>query len=47
VRASSAAWGTQLRFLSAEVARTANQVLGSDRVKAVKVVISTSQEARK
>ena len=47
VRASSAAWGTQLRFLSAEVARTANEVLGSDRVKAVKVVVSTSQEARK
>ena len=47
VRASSAAWATQLRFLSREVSRASNEVLEGDRVKAVKVVVSTSQEARK
>jgi predicted nucleic acid-binding Zn ribbon protein len=39
VRASSAAWATQLRFLAEEVARRANEVLGTEAVRAVRVVV--------
>jgi hypothetical protein len=39
VRASSAAWASQVRFLAKEVARRANEVLGSEAVQTVKVVI--------
>lgn len=39
VRATSAAWAAQVRFLAKEVAEKANQVLGTDAVRAVSVVV--------
>jgi hypothetical protein len=45
VAASTAAWGTQVRFLAEDVARRANQTLGSEEVRSVRVVVSS--EARK
>ena len=39
VRASSAAWAAQVRFLSGEITAAANRVLGADRVTAVRVVV--------
>ena len=40
VRASSAAWATQVRFLEREIADAANRVLGDARVASVRVVVS-------
>lgn len=39
VRASSAAWAAQVRFLSTEIAEAANRLLGPDRVASVRVVV--------
>ena len=39
VRASSAAWASQVRFLANEVARKANAVLGTEAIRTVKVVV--------
>jgi predicted nucleic acid-binding Zn ribbon protein len=39
VRATSSAWAAQLRFLSGEVARNANQVLGNPVVTDVRIVL--------
>ena len=39
VRASSAAWAAQVRFLAAEVVTAANRALGEDRVASVSVVV--------
>jgi hypothetical protein len=39
VRASSAAWAAQVRFLSAEVVRRVNQMLRREAVRTVKVVV--------
>jgi len=39
VRASTAAWAAQLRFLSREVARNANEVLGDRVVTDVRIVL--------
>jgi predicted nucleic acid-binding Zn ribbon protein len=44
VRASSAAWAAQVKFLAEEVRERANGVLGFDAVRAVRVAV---QEARK
>jgi hypothetical protein len=39
VRASSAAWAAQVRFLSTEIAEAANGLLGAERVASVRVVV--------
>src|SRR5262249_879789 len=39
VRASSAAWAAQVRFLSREITESANRVLGAARVASVRVVV--------
>jgi hypothetical protein len=39
VRASSAAWAAQVRFLSEEIVGAANRVLGDVRVASVRVVV--------
>ena len=44
IRASSAAWAAQVKFLAEEVRERANGVLGFDAVRAVHVAV---QEARK
>jgi len=46
VRASSAAWATQIRFLSDEVARRSNEVLGGRLVGSVRVVVDPRAGAR-
>jgi hypothetical protein len=40
VRASSAAWGAQIRFLAREVRDKANDVLGQGAIKEVKVTVA-------
>jgi predicted nucleic acid-binding Zn ribbon protein len=45
VAATTAAWAAQVRFLARDVARRADQVLGSEEVRSVAVVVSS--EARK
>lgn len=40
VAASSAAWGSQVRFLAQEVRRGANRALGSEEVRSVRVVVA-------
>jgi predicted nucleic acid-binding Zn ribbon protein len=39
VAASSGAWGAQVRFLSEEVRRRANEALGSEQVAKVRIVV--------
>ncbi len=39
VRATSAAWATQIRFLAEQVAARANSALGRDAVEGVRVVV--------
>jgi predicted nucleic acid-binding Zn ribbon protein len=39
VAASSAAWGSQVRFLAREIRRRANEALGSDEVRKVRVTV--------
>jgi predicted nucleic acid-binding Zn ribbon protein len=43
VQASSAAWATQLRFLSAEIRARANACLGADVVREVKVSLGAGR----
>ncbi len=40
VATRSAAWGTQLEFLSADIARKVNGELGSEAVKRVRIVVA-------
>jgi predicted nucleic acid-binding Zn ribbon protein len=40
VRASSAPWAAQLRFLHADLTRRANEILGTETVHDVRVVVS-------
>jgi predicted nucleic acid-binding Zn ribbon protein len=47
VRASSAAWGAQVRFLAREVAERANVTLGGDVVKEVRVVAAKEHGGRR
>jgi predicted nucleic acid-binding Zn ribbon protein len=46
VRASSAAWAAQVRFLDREIAAAANRVLGDDRVASVRVVVTRETGAK-
>jgi len=39
VRASTAAWGAQITFLSKAIAEAANKVVGGDRVRSVRVLV--------
>jgi hypothetical protein len=39
VAVSTAAWGAQVRFLTHDIRRRANEVLGSDEVRAVRIVV--------
>jgi predicted nucleic acid-binding Zn ribbon protein len=39
VAASSAAWGSQVRFLAPEIRRRANEALGSEEVRKVRVTV--------
>jgi predicted nucleic acid-binding Zn ribbon protein len=41
VAAASAAWGSQVRFLGSQIARRANEVLGWNAVKNVRVTVAT------
>jgi predicted nucleic acid-binding Zn ribbon protein len=43
VAASSAAWGSQVRFLAAEIAAKANGTLGIDEVRTVRVTVASEQ----
>jgi predicted nucleic acid-binding Zn ribbon protein len=45
VRAESAAWATQVRYLSGELAARANEVLGAGQVSSVKVVAGPLEAA--
>jgi predicted nucleic acid-binding Zn ribbon protein len=40
VAAASAAWGSQVRFLATEIRRRANDALGSDEVRTVRVTVA-------
>jgi predicted nucleic acid-binding Zn ribbon protein len=40
VRASSAPWAAQLRFLQSDIAARANEVLGSPKVREVRVTVA-------
>jgi predicted nucleic acid-binding Zn ribbon protein len=44
VRASSAAWAAQLRFLAREVAEQVNRVLAGEPVREVKVVVDRASD---
>jgi predicted nucleic acid-binding Zn ribbon protein len=46
VAASSGAWGVQVQFLAEDLRRRANQALGSDVVKRVRVVVRERPEDR-
>jgi predicted nucleic acid-binding Zn ribbon protein len=39
VAVSSGAWGAQVRFLTREIRQRANQVLGTEEIRAVRVVV--------
>jgi predicted nucleic acid-binding Zn ribbon protein len=41
VRATSAPWAAQLRFLQRELAARANEILGSERVREVRVTVAS------
>jgi predicted nucleic acid-binding Zn ribbon protein len=41
VSASSAAWGAQVRFLAKDLAENANETLGTEAVRSVRVVVSS------
>lgn len=43
VRATSAAWATQIRFLAEQVAARANGALGRDAVEGVRVVVGEAK----
>lgn len=40
VAATSSGWGTQARFLAEEIRRKANAALGTEEVRAVKVIVA-------
>jgi predicted nucleic acid-binding Zn ribbon protein len=42
VRVSSSAWGAQLRFLAEEVRRNANEAIGGDLVREVRIVVEAA-----
>jgi hypothetical protein len=46
VRASTAAWAAQVRFLAEEIAAAANRLLGDDRVASVRVVVGRETGSR-
>jgi predicted nucleic acid-binding Zn ribbon protein len=46
VNASSGAWGAQVQFLAEDLRRRANQALGEDIVKRVRVVVQERFEDR-
>jgi hypothetical protein len=46
VSASSAAWGSQVRFLAAEIAAKANMALGADEVRTVRVMVASERPER-
>jgi predicted nucleic acid-binding Zn ribbon protein len=41
VSASSSAWGAHVRFLAKDIAEKANETLGADEVRSVRVVVSS------
>lgn len=43
VAVSSGPWGAQVRFLTHEIRRRANDVLGSEEVRAVRVVVARGE----
>jgi predicted nucleic acid-binding Zn ribbon protein len=43
VAVSSAAWGAQVRFLTQEIRRRANEVLGAEEVRVVRVMVGRSE----
>ena len=47
VSAPSGPWGVQLGFLAEEIRRKANEALGSEDVRRVRVVILTEQQNRR
>ena len=47
VRASSAAWAAQVRFLAAEIVAAANHALGEDRVASVRVIVGREETAKR
>jgi hypothetical protein len=47
VRASSAAWAAQVRFLATEIEAAANRALGEDRVASVRVVVGREETAKR
>jgi hypothetical protein len=46
IRASSAVWGAQIRFLASEVRNRANDVLGSASISEVKVTVDAGPVSR-
>jgi predicted nucleic acid-binding Zn ribbon protein len=46
VAATSAAWGSQVRFLAGEIAARANRELGSDEVRSVRVMVASGRQKR-
>lgn len=46
VATSSSAWAAQVRFLAEEVRRRANEVLGTDEVRGVRVIVRGSRNGR-
>jgi hypothetical protein len=46
IRASTAAWAAQVRFLAEEIAAAANRLLGDDRVASVRVVVGRESGSR-
>ena len=47
VRASSAAWAAQVRFLATEIEAAANRALGEDRVASVRVIVGREEAAKR
>jgi hypothetical protein len=43
VAVSSGAWGAQVRFLAHDIRRRANQVLGSEEVRAVRIAVGRKE----
>jgi predicted nucleic acid-binding Zn ribbon protein len=46
VAASSAAWGSQVRFLAPEIRKKANEALGAEEVRTVRVTVSSEARNR-
>ncbi len=43
ITVSNAGWGAQVRFLAQEIRRRANEVLGSDEIRAVRIVVGRKE----